>query len=53
MVKERGTAPCKVVTQHVISLTYVEELLRRFIVIWIDIGMVEFGQLKTGFVQQM
>jgi hypothetical protein len=53
MVKERGTAPCKVVTKHVVSLTYFQELPRRFAIIWIDIGMVEFGQLKRVFVQQV
>ncbi len=50
MVKERGTVPCKVITQHFISFTYIQELLRRLAVIWIDIGMVEFGQLKKVFV---
>ena len=42
----RGNVPCKVVTQHIIRLTYFEELLLRFAVIWIDVGMVKFGQLK-------
>jgi len=53
MVKKCGTAPRKVVTQYAISLTYFQELLRRHAVIWIDIGMVEFGQLKKAFVQQL
>ena len=47
MIKERGTAPCKVVTKHIINLTYFQELPRCFVIIWLDIGMVEFGQLEN------
>ena len=50
---ERRTAPCKVVTEHIISLTYFQEFPRGFAIIWINIGVVEFGQLRKGFVQQV
>ena len=53
IVKERGTSPRKVVTKHVVSLTYFQEFPRCFVIIWIDIGMVEFGQLENVFVQKV